>query len=92
MERHLGSPPKAAVLTASYFPGPKTLTPPGNQEADALKQVQALAADPSTDLVNWVQRKSSCCSAQVGWHIVMCAGLHLNYSDLIDAVIVCPVL
>ena len=37
VERHLGSPARAETfLTAFYIPAHKTLTPPGNQEVDAI--------------------------------------------------------
>lgn len=42
VERHLGLPVRARD-------SPHCFPPPGNQKADALSQIRALATDPSVD-------------------------------------------
>ena len=57
-----------AVLTGFRVLAQEALTPPGNQEADALARVPALVTDPSVDSsVDGVHRKGSRCSTRVGW-------------------------
>lgn len=69
IKRHLQEP--EAILTVLCVcvggwcvPVNKTLTPPGNQEANALAQVQAPSTtDPSVDTANWVHEQNGHCSA-----------------------------
>lgn len=60
-----GSACKSLVLTVFHVPAHKALTLPGNQEADALVRVQALANDPSEVTADWMHRKSGHLRAQV---------------------------
>ena len=61
MERHFWAhlQEPEAVLTVFHIPAHKALTPPGNQEADALAQICALATDPSVDTAEEVHRKEA---------------------------------
>ena len=54
---HLQEP--EAVLTVFHVQGHKAPTIPGNQEDDALAQVQALANDASVDTADWLHRKGA---------------------------------
>lgn len=45
-----------AVLSLLHVPAHKALTPSGDQEADALPWMGALAVDPSGDTADWVHR------------------------------------
>lgn len=65
IKRHLQEP--EAILTVlcvcvcvgGGVPVNKTLTPPGNQEANALAQVQAPSTiDPSVDMANWAHEQN----------------------------------
>lgn len=62
---------------SSTFLAYKALTFRSNLEADAVAQVQALAADPIVDTVDWMHRKSNYCSTQSGWRIAKDARLPL---------------
>ena len=81
----------AAVLTIFHVTAHKVLNLSGNQEADALAGVPALATGPSVDTVDWVHRKSGHHSAQGAWHIAQDARLLTKYSDLANAITACRV-
>ena len=49
-----------AIISVFHMLVHKTLTHPGNQEDDALAQVQALATNPSIYMADWLNRKSDC--------------------------------
>ena len=78
-----------AILPVFHVLARKALTPPGNQEADALAWVQSLATDPSADTADWMHGKSGHHRAWVGWHIAKDVGLPLKYSDLVNAITAC---
>ena len=91
---HLEEP--EAVLTVFHISAHKVLTSPhpplpGNQEVDDLTGVCTLATDSLIVTEDRVHRKSSLRSVQVGWRIVKNAGLYLKYSNLVNAVMTCPV-
>ena len=46
------------VFIVYHVSAPNPLTSPGNQEADGLARVQALATDPSVDIADWVHKKN----------------------------------
>ena len=85
---HLQEP--ESILTVFHVPAYNALTPPGNQEADTLARVEALATDPSVDTEDWGHRKSGHHSARVGSYIAKDAGLSLTYSDLVNAATASP--
>lgn len=67
----------------------KILTHLGNQEADAVAPVQALATDPSVDTADWMHRKNGHCSTWMEWYITKDSRLPWEYNKLVNAVIAC---
>ena len=92
VEGHLGSPTRdRGSPHYSHVPIPKALTPPGNQETDALAWIQAQEIDPSADRADGMNRKSGHHRTQVGWYIAKDARLSSEYSGSVKAVTACPV-
>lgn len=83
---HLGSPAKAESIPVFHVLDHKALTPPGDQESDALAWVKTLTSDPSEDIVDGCPSGHYC--ACVGWFIDKDTGLSLKYTDLVNTITV----